>query len=119
MASKAPKQLREQLERWRADLINLTKRNKLLYFKHTKSSSLEITQPIIGSVFSRLDGPDNARFWEFRSVDATIDEETDLKRGEIIADTTRRLGQTELLTNKLFTDELLPVLGNLDRRSKE
>ena len=119
MASKAPKQLREQLERWRADLINLTKRNKLLYFKHTKSSSLEITQPIIGSVFSRLDGPDNARFWEFRSVDATIDEENDLKRGEIIADTTRRLGQTELLTNKLFTDELLPVLRNLDRRSKE
>jgi len=119
MVSRPPKRLREQLERWRADLINLTKRNKLLYFKHTKSSSLEITQPIIGSIFTRLDGPDNARFWEFRSVDATIDEEDDLKRGEIIAETTRKLGQTELLTNKLFADELLPVLRNLDRRSKE
>ena len=91
----------------------------MLYFKHTKSSSLEITQPNIGAIFTRLEGPDTARFWEFRSVDATIEDEDDLKRDVIIADATRKLGKTELLTNKLFSDELFPVLRNLDRRSKE
>jgi very-short-patch-repair endonuclease len=119
MVSKPPKKLRDQLERWRADLINLTKRNKLLYFKHTKSSSLEITNPAIGTIFNRLDGPDNARFWEFRSVDASIDDATDLKRNDLITTSIRDLGQTEVLTNKLFSDELFPVLRNLDRRSKE
>ena len=40
-----------QLTMWRDELVNLTKRNRLLYFKHTKLSSLEIVEPAAASVF--------------------------------------------------------------------
>lgn len=34
-----------QVRTWRDDLVNMSRRNKLLYFAHTKSSSLELLQP--------------------------------------------------------------------------
>src|ERR1700732_1868181 len=36
--------IREQLRRWRQDLINLSRTNRLLYFKATKST-LQILEP--------------------------------------------------------------------------
>lgn len=47
--------LNAQLEKWRQDLVNLTKRNKLLYFRHTKTASIEIVAPSMSQVFSRLE----------------------------------------------------------------
>lgn len=34
----------QQIDRWADDLIDLTRRNRLLYFKHTRSRSLEFSQ---------------------------------------------------------------------------
>ena len=34
--------VREQLARWRDDLLDLTGRNRLLRFRHTKTASLEL-----------------------------------------------------------------------------
>ena len=119
LAARPPKKLRDQLERWRADLINLTKRNNLLHFKHTKTSSLEIIVPDPDTILSRLDGPDNTRFWEFSSV--APPEHIDV---EEIRDTIRKIAiekcpVTQLLTNKLLNDELIPALKSLDRRVRE
>lgn len=37
--------VREQLARWRDEVINLARSNRLLYFRHLKTSTLEITAP--------------------------------------------------------------------------
>lgn len=39
------KRIRAQIAAWRDDLVSMSRRNKLLYFSHTKASSLELTQP--------------------------------------------------------------------------
>lgn len=48
------RKLAAQLTQWQEDLINLTKRNRLIYFSHTKVGSLEITEPGMVEVFSTL-----------------------------------------------------------------
>lgn len=45
----------DHLRKWRTDLIDLTKRNRLLYFKHLRSGSLEFEQDA-PTVLGRLDG---------------------------------------------------------------
>jgi len=45
MDKKAQAKLRLQLKKWRDDLINLSRTNRLLYFRHTKTASLEIERP--------------------------------------------------------------------------
>src|SRR3954454_5921861 len=37
--------LRRQLDVWRGELVTLDRRQRLLYFKHTRSASLEISSP--------------------------------------------------------------------------
>lgn len=65
LESKNRDRVAEQVEQWRDDLVNLTRQNKLLYFKHTKSSSLEIEQPSGVDVLRVLDGrPGLLEFYE-------------------------------------------------------
>ncbi|ACZ22318.1 hypothetical protein Sked_24040 [Sanguibacter keddieii DSM 10542] len=42
LSTTAGERLAKQLDRWRRELITLDRRQRLLYFKHTKSASLEI-----------------------------------------------------------------------------
>ena len=42
--SAPPGLVQDHLRRWREDLIDFTKRNRLLYFKHLRSGSLEFKQ---------------------------------------------------------------------------
>jgi very-short-patch-repair endonuclease len=48
------RKLAAQLEKWQSDLINLTRRNRLVYFGHTKAGSLEIVEPSMVEVFTTL-----------------------------------------------------------------
>lgn len=50
----AEDRVRQQLARWRDDLLDLTARNRLLRFRHTKTSSLEIDSPGAQEVLDRL-----------------------------------------------------------------
>ncbi|MFN0092216.1 MAG: DUF3320 domain-containing protein [Acidimicrobiales bacterium] len=52
----------DHLDRWAADLVDLSRRNKLLYFSHTRSSSLEFKQPAV-EVEEGLTG--RSRGWRF------------------------------------------------------
>jgi very-short-patch-repair endonuclease len=47
--------LRRQLDTWRRDLVALDRRQRLLYFKHTKSGSLEIVSPALEQVLPLVD----------------------------------------------------------------
>ncbi len=46
--------VREQLARWRDDLLDLTGRNRLLRFRHTKTASLELESPDAQAILDRL-----------------------------------------------------------------
>src|SRR5450755_2831004 len=66
LTSGAPARQRvlDQIEIWRKELVNLARSNRLLYFRHTKSSTLEIvrepdqTQEVVGELLA-------GRSWRF------------------------------------------------------
>lgn len=46
--------LRKQLENWREELLDLSKRNRLLRFRHTRTTTLEIREPDRAELLKRL-----------------------------------------------------------------
>src|SRR2546422_9803675 len=46
--------VRDQINAWREDLINLNRNNRLLYFRKTKSSTLEVRQPSASDLLDRF-----------------------------------------------------------------
>lgn len=62
--------LHAHLRRWAEELVDLTRRNGLLYFRHTKTSSLEFSQDA-GEIERRLDG----RGWRFHLPAAPPEDE--------------------------------------------
>ncbi len=66
MEARVEARLRQQLTRWRDDLINLSRTtNRLLYFRHTRAASPEIERPGSAELLERLNGSPPADFWEF------------------------------------------------------
>ena len=62
--SVSPGLVQDHLRRWREDLIDLTKRNRLLYFKHLRSGSLEFEQGA-GTLLDGLGGRGASAGWGF------------------------------------------------------
>ena len=54
MSAEAARRLERQLNAWRDKLMALDRRQRLLYFKHTKSGSLEIAAPVAEQVLKAL-----------------------------------------------------------------
>src|SRR3972149_2099212 len=44
----------QYVEEWKSRLIDLTRRNRLLYFKHTKHGNLSVSQPDAETLFGKL-----------------------------------------------------------------
>lgn len=57
--------LHSWLKKQRDELIDMNRRNRLLYFQHTKTSSLEITTPTPSDLLSRLNRGGAANYWTF------------------------------------------------------
>lgn len=51
------RKLTSQIETWRSDLVSLDRRQKLVYFKHTRSASLEVVSPSPAALFAALKAP--------------------------------------------------------------
>jgi hypothetical protein len=54
MTSTTPGRVIDQIRKWRGDLVNLSRSNRLIYFRHTKSSSLKIEAPESTDLLARL-----------------------------------------------------------------
>src|SRR4051812_24896942 len=72
--SSGEQRIRDQVAQWRDDLLDLTGRNRLLRFRHTRTSSLEIDSPGAQEILDRLLSG-RARGWNVHIPD---DEEGDL-----------------------------------------
>ncbi|MFF8873964.1 DUF4011 domain-containing protein, partial [Streptomyces massasporeus] len=55
--------LRRVLDEWRNSLLDMGGRNRLLNFRHTRTSTLEVTSPGVGALLADL-----AKGWEFAPV---------------------------------------------------
>jgi hypothetical protein len=100
----------EQVEKWRKELINLFRGNRLLYFRHTRTSTLEIEEPDLAEVLAEL-GPLGKRGWDFYMP-------PEVEEGEEERQLPPRK-PTELLTTKTDTKGIVTALRSLDRRARQ
>ncbi|MBI4728048.1 MAG: DUF3320 domain-containing protein [Acidobacteria bacterium] len=101
--------VREQVRRWRDELINLSRLNRLLYFRPTKTSTLEIEAPSPAKILAAFEGP-SARGWRFHIppvVEAGQSAEAP------------RLQANELLTSKPDEASLMAALRVLERKTAQ
>lgn len=66
--------VRAWLKTQRDDLINMSRTNRLLYFKHTKTASLEISAPSAPEVLERI-SRSTSSYWNFYLPPAEDDEQ--------------------------------------------
>ncbi len=64
------------VEDWKAKLIDLTSRNRLLFFRPGRLSALEVLQPSVDAVFTRL--VVSEKDWQFLLLDTDSDESDQL-----------------------------------------
>jgi hypothetical protein len=118
----------DQIEVWRNELINLARSNRLLYFRHTKSSTLEIVREpercreVVEAILA-------GRPWHFHEppeLDSRRDEEvdedgrTDSEFEVLFVDQAPDVpAPDELITNKTEARTLRNALRLLDRRSMQ
>lgn len=119
----------DQLDIWRKQLINLARSNRLLFFRHTRTSTLEIIDgagSLTGVVAELLAGR-GLRFYMPPEEQLEDDDEVEAEpaAGDLISTRREGLGITgqlavgELLTSKKTTSELRSTLRTLDRRATQ
>lgn len=74
--------LDQQISSWRDELVNLSRSNRLLYFRHTKTASLEITAPDALTIAEGL-GTSAATAWRFFEPPAEDEPERLPRPGEL------------------------------------
>lgn len=106
----------DQVDVWRKQLINLARSNRLLYFRHTRTSTLEITESPerLAAVVRRLLAGGS---WQFHMPPSAVpgdeldEEDPQNSHPEPSAD--------ELRTSKATSHELQSALRTLDRRATQ
>jgi hypothetical protein len=109
--------LTASLARWRDNLIDLTRRNPLLFLRPTKSAYLNVARPTAEEVFDRLWR--QGKSWAFWMPPVEEDEEAKEEEGPATVWDLKRLrpADNELVCDDLGRKQLLRVLTNLYRRS--
>jgi truncated hemoglobin YjbI len=101
-----------RVEDWKLKLIDLSRRNRLIYFRPTKSSSIQFERPSMNTIFERLVIKDRA--WEICQPPDNVYGSTNSRRGR---HSSRRLKRTQLLPSEVEAKQLERILRNLSRRS--
>lgn len=104
--------LKQQIDEWQKELVNLTRRNRLLYFKHTKSATLEITSPKPDAIWAGLQNGG----WKFYSM---AEPEETAADAEQIPSPHPPPHTDELVTNKTKPTDLKNAIRNLERKSNQ
>lgn len=104
----------DQIDTWRKQLINLARSNRLLYFRHTRMSTLEIPcgPRELVEVTDRLLGGGSWRFYE--PPEPEVGEHTGASDYRDSASS-----EDELVTSKTTRRDLGNALRSLDRRSTQ
>jgi hypothetical protein len=104
----------EQLDTWRKQLINLARSNRLLYFRHTRMSTLEIAcaPDELVEVTDRLLGGGSRRFYEPPEAEAGEHAAASDHGDSAVRD-------DKLVTSKATARDLGNALRSLDRRSTQ
>lgn len=105
---------REQLHKWREELINLSRTNRLLYYRPTKSSTLEILAPDPGMILRRLGTPGGS--WRFFEPPEPTSEDQPIRRAK---EWIPARGTSELLTQKTDKASLESAFRLLERRATQ
>ncbi len=108
-----------QLQRWRDELIDLTRRNRLLKAAPNKASIVEITEPSLATVLGRLE---SAEGWRFHYPPHEIDSTDDAVLRALAAedpDLDDEIRFDELVTHITSATQLSRVLHNLERRASQ
>jgi hypothetical protein len=108
--------IREQLRHWRQDLINLSRTNRLLYFKPTKAT-LGIVEPAATEVLQGLTGAGLSIFEPPEKKDRS--DLPALSEADVPAPPPRALRPREVRTDAADRTRLLAALRNLDRRAAQ
>ena len=117
----------DRIAEWMRRLVDLTRRNRLLFFKQTRSTSLRVTEPSFEKVFHRLVveedpwnffiPPDESEEVGSKIVDPVIQTNVDSKEPQEQPPLFER-EPDELLTSITDPRRLLTILRNLYRRSR-
>lgn len=118
MGGAEAERVQQQVRAWRDELIDLSRRNRLLNYKPTKSSSLVIARPDTASILRGLGGPTP---WRFHYPELTEDEERDVALVRALHTEDSELDATlrpdELLAEGRTARELSRVLHTLHRKA--
>ena len=114
LGPEAEARLRQQISAWRDELVNMTRRNRLLYFKHTRTSSLEIETPSAFEVAARLTSSGAQTGWRFSFPSDSQDLEIVRPSDSFVRPT-----PTELVCRGKSAPELRKALGRLDRAARQ
>jgi hypothetical protein len=111
--------LHQQLQKWRDDLINLSRSNRLLYFRHTKTSSLEIGRPGSAEALQRLNASGTSNFWKFHLPNDPEDQ----PNGDDVSPSTFEQGGApgpgEMFVENKNRSQIEAGLRALERRSNQ
>ncbi len=109
-----------QVRKWRDELIDLTRRNRLLNLSKSKSSSLRIVDPGYGQILRDLHG---ARGWRFHYPPLDAEESADSTLVAAIEAEDTELTDTrepdELMTDTPRSRDISRILRNLERRGAQ
>ncbi|MGQ0433896.1 MAG: DUF3320 domain-containing protein [Microthrixaceae bacterium] len=104
----------EQIADWRDDLINLSRMNRLLYFKPATTATLEVTSPMSSPVIARLDASGSQDWWDFYLPD---DPDPELTLPTDWAP--KQASATELVVADKDTKAIKSTLRALERRTNQ
>ncbi|MFB7878862.1 DUF3320 domain-containing protein [Nocardia sp. NPDC056064] len=99
------------VKEWRESLIDLSSRNRLLNYKPTRASSLELSTPAAEMIVAALER--GIRFAPLPDVDGDHDDTTHVDRQQ------RATANAEILTEKTTTKALESTLKALNRRATQ
>ncbi len=118
LQGRARRRVLEQIDVWRKELINLARTNRLLYFRHTKSSTLEIVREPdqVPQVVERLL---TGGSWRFH-FPPELDEKQETDDDQLFANEIAQVPEPdELITTKTDARTLRNALRLLDRRATQ
>lgn len=105
------------IEKWKERLIDLSKRNRLLFFKRTKTSTVKLKEPSIESIYNRLVKEGKGTSFPWRDVEKADSSENTHQIQLLSVKKTPPLGSNEIATD-LNDDELEKVLNKLRLKAR-